>query len=126
MTVKVRNTGRVAGKEVVQLYIHEQRAKVVRPEKELKAFAKIALEPGEEKMSASNWGSAILPTTMFPFKTGSSIAASSMFWSVDLRRCGLKQTIEMTATEPLISRLTRNSLLKEFAIIPKVKPFTAS
>ncbi len=47
--VKVSNTGRVAGKEIVQLYIHEQRAKVVRPEKELKAFAKVALQPGEEK-----------------------------------------------------------------------------
>ena len=50
VTVKVRNTGRVAGKEVVQLYVHEQDAQVMRPEKELKAFAKVALEPGEEKI----------------------------------------------------------------------------
>jgi beta-glucosidase len=45
--VNVRNTGPVAGKEVVQLYVHERCAKVVRPEKELKAFIKVALQPGE-------------------------------------------------------------------------------
>jgi beta-glucosidase len=45
--VNVRNAGPVAGKEVVQLYVHERCAKVVRPEKELKAFTKVALQPGE-------------------------------------------------------------------------------
>src|SRR5207302_1390191 len=44
--VKIKNTGPVAGKEVVQLYVHEQHLKVVRPEKELKAFIKVALQPG--------------------------------------------------------------------------------
>ena len=48
VTVKVKNTGRVAGQEVAQLYVHEQRTRVVRPEKELKAFAKVALQPAEE------------------------------------------------------------------------------
>ena len=48
--LKVRNTGQKAGKEVAQLYVREQSPKVVRPEKELKAFAKVALQPGEEKM----------------------------------------------------------------------------
>jgi beta-glucosidase len=32
---------------VVQLYVHERCAKVVRPEKELKTFFKVALQPGE-------------------------------------------------------------------------------
>jgi beta-glucosidase len=48
--VTIKNTGNVAGKEVVQLYVREERPRVVRPEKELKAFAKVALEPGEEKI----------------------------------------------------------------------------
>ncbi|MCA9989717.1 MAG: glycoside hydrolase family 3 C-terminal domain-containing protein [Anaerolineales bacterium] len=43
----VRNTGRVAGQEVVQLYVHDHHATLTRPEKELKAFAKVALAPGE-------------------------------------------------------------------------------
>ena len=49
MTVKVRNTGDRAGKEVVQLYVRDVEASVPRPEKELKAFAKVSLEPGEAK-----------------------------------------------------------------------------
>lgn len=48
-TVKVKNTGKVEGKEVVQLYIGDDKASVVRPKKELKAFAKVSLLPGEEK-----------------------------------------------------------------------------
>ncbi len=49
VTVRVRNTGTRAGKEVIQLYVRDLEASVVRPEKELKAFAKVALDPGEEK-----------------------------------------------------------------------------
>lgn len=49
IAVKVKNTGDVAGKEVVQLYIGDDKSSVVRPLKELKHFQKIALNPGEEK-----------------------------------------------------------------------------
>lgn len=48
-TVSVKNTGNVAGKETVQLYIGDDKASVARPKKELKAFKKIALAPGETK-----------------------------------------------------------------------------
>jgi len=50
-TVKltVTNTGKVAGAEVVQLYVHDQQASVKRPEKELKGFQKVFLKPGEAK-----------------------------------------------------------------------------
>lgn len=49
VTIPVKNTGSVAGKEVVQLYIGDEKCSVLRPVKELKAFRKIALIPGEEK-----------------------------------------------------------------------------
>lgn len=49
ITVPVTNTGKVAGKEVVQLYIGDDKASVIRPTKELKAFAKVSLAPGETK-----------------------------------------------------------------------------
>lgn len=49
LTVTVKNTGRVAGKEIVQLYVGDDKCSVLRPLKELKHFAKVALEPGEEK-----------------------------------------------------------------------------
>lgn len=45
----VKNTGAVAGTEVVQLYIQDVTASVVRPVKELKGFEKVTLQPGEEK-----------------------------------------------------------------------------
>lgn len=49
VTVPVKNTGTVAGKEVVQLYVGDDKCSVLRPLKELKHFQKIALQPGEEK-----------------------------------------------------------------------------
>ena len=49
VTVTVRNSGARAGKEVVQLYVRSLNSQFVRPIKELKAFAKIALEPGESR-----------------------------------------------------------------------------
>ena len=48
-TVSVKNVGDVAGKEVVQLYIGDEKCTVLRPLKELKRFQKVALNPGEEK-----------------------------------------------------------------------------
>lgn len=49
VSVDVTNIGKVAGKEVVQLYIGDEESALVRPEKELKGFRKISLEPGETK-----------------------------------------------------------------------------
>ncbi len=49
LTVSVKNVGDVAGKEVVQLYIGDEKCTVLRPLKELKHFQKVALNPGEEK-----------------------------------------------------------------------------
>lgn len=45
----VKNVGGVAGKETVQLYIGDEKCRVLRPMKELKDFYKIALQPGEER-----------------------------------------------------------------------------
>lgn len=47
--VTVNNTGKIAGTQVVQLYIQDIAASVVRPVKELKGFKKVFLDPGEEK-----------------------------------------------------------------------------
>ena len=49
VSVDVTNTGDVAGKEVVQLYIGDDQSSVVRPVKELKGFRKIDLEPGQTR-----------------------------------------------------------------------------
>ncbi len=49
ITVTIHNSGTRAGKEVVQLYVELLASLFIRPNKELKAFAKIELEPGESK-----------------------------------------------------------------------------
>jgi len=122
--VKIKNTGRVAGKEVVQLYIHEQRTRVVRPEKELKAFAKITLQPGEEKIvrfdlskrDFAYYDVSLHDWAVNPGKFDILVGGSS-------KDLPLKQTIEVAATQTPHQRLTRNSLLKEFINHPKGKGF---
>jgi beta-glucosidase len=47
--VEIENTGARAGQEVLQLYVRDVECSVMRPEKELKAFAKVAPEPGETR-----------------------------------------------------------------------------
>ena len=49
ITLSVTNTGRQAGAEVVQLYLRDVKASVERPAKELKAFEKVYLQPGESR-----------------------------------------------------------------------------
>lgn len=49
ITIPVKNTGKVAGAEVVQLYVQDVKSSLPRPIKELKGFNKVWLEPGEEK-----------------------------------------------------------------------------
>jgi beta-glucosidase len=106
--VKVKNTGPVPGKEVVQLYLHEQCTKVVRPEKELKAFAKVALQPGEESTVSLHLANrdfayydvSIHDWAVNPGKFDLLVGGSS-------RDLPLKQTIELTATLTRYPRLTR-------------------
>ncbi|MPM65104.1 Beta-glucosidase BoGH3B [bioreactor metagenome] len=61
-SLTVRNIGDVAGDEVVQVYIHDQMASIVRPVKELKAFARLHLEAGEKKKVTFT-----LPVDLFSF-----------------------------------------------------------
>jgi beta-glucosidase len=49
ITVGITNTGSVAGSEIVQAYVHDVKSTIPRPEKELVAFEKVFLRPGETK-----------------------------------------------------------------------------
>jgi beta-glucosidase len=52
VSLRVKNSGTRAGKEVVQLYVRDVQSSVLRPVKELKGFAKLALQPGESREAA--------------------------------------------------------------------------
>ena len=60
--VDITNSGNLAGAEIVQIYVRDEKASVLRPVKELKGFEKIALQPGETKTVAVN-----LPARAFQF-----------------------------------------------------------
>ena len=49
VTLDVQNTGKRAGDEVVQLYVHQVKSSVKRPTKELRGFQRVTLQPGEIK-----------------------------------------------------------------------------
>jgi beta-glucosidase len=56
VSVDITNTGQRTGKEIVQVYVRDPQASLHRPEKELKAFAKVQLEPGERKTVTLSFG----------------------------------------------------------------------
>ncbi|MCF7875590.1 glycoside hydrolase family 3 C-terminal domain-containing protein, partial [Candidatus Bipolaricaulota bacterium] len=62
ISCNLTNTGDVSGAEVVQLYIRDEYASVTRPERELKGFEKIKLDPGEKKKVSFK-----LPTDLLGF-----------------------------------------------------------
>ncbi len=89
VSATVTNTGRRAGDEVVQLYIHQQAGRASRPVRELKGFQRVTLQPGERRVlsfdldeislqywSAANKGWVIDPGT-FDVWVGSSSNAPS-------------------------------------------------
>lgn len=124
--VKIRNTGSRAGAEVVQLYVHERTPRVRRPERELRAFAKVELLPGEERTVSfplgrrdfATWDVRIhdwaVQTGTFDVLVGGS--------SRDLP-LALPLVVRATAgaTNVAWAPLTRNSLVKAFADRPSGK-----
>ncbi|MEW4370541.1 glycoside hydrolase family 3 C-terminal domain-containing protein [Paenibacillus kandeliae] len=117
--VEVRNTGSVAGQDIVQLYVHDPESRVIRPEQELKGFAKVALEPGESKVVAFTLDKrafAYYNTELRDWHVESGeyelrIGASSR----DIR---LKQTIQVESTVQLKTVFHRNTIIGDIADNP--------
>ncbi len=120
--VQIRNTGNTFGQEIVQLYVHDPESHVIRPEQELKGFAKVALEPGESKtvsFTLDKRAFAYYNTELHDWHVESGeyelrIAASSR----DIR---LKQTIQVESTVKIKQVFHRNTTIGDIAANPATK-----
>lgn len=120
--VRVKNNGQMAGKEIVQLYVSKKNSKVIRPEKELKAFEKVYLEPGEEKeieftLDRRAFAYYEVDIKDWYVEEGEyeiSVGKSS-------REILLRETVNMKATRRLPKRFTRNTILEDLKNDPNGK-----
>ncbi len=119
-SVTVRNTGRVAGKEIVQIYVAAPNTGISRAEKELKGFAKVELAPGEAKavqikldrcafayynVRAARW---FVEPGEYQVLAGAS--------SRDIR---LAARVTLTSSDKLPLTVTRDTLLGDLLAYPK-------
>ena len=123
VSLTVSNTGKVTGKEVIQLYVADKESTVQRPVKELKAFDKIELQPGESKEVSftlnkrdfsyyskvyDRW---LAESGEFDILIGSS--------SRDIRLSG---SLNLSNTEKLNYKMTMFSFFSEYWENPQLKP----
>ncbi len=110
VALTVTNTGDRAGHEVVQVYVGDPVASVRRPQRELKAFAKVAIDPGERRRvqlsldgrdfsfwsaSARRWR---VEGGRFDIAVGASSRDIRLTASVDLAGDGFRPPLEATST----------------------------
>lgn len=120
--VTTTNTGQRAGKHVIQVYVSTDTGPVRRPARELRAFAKVDLEPGEsttmefslDRRAFAYWdvalGRWVVPGGEYRVQVGDSVSA-----------IGAESTIVLTG-DRIVSELTLESSLGEFLAHPVVGP----
>jgi len=123
VSLTLTNTGKRAGKEVVQLYVSDTESTLQRPVKELKAFDKIELAPGESKQVSfvlsvrdfsyysKQYDRWLAESGEFEILVGSS--------SRDIR---LNGSLTLTNTEELNYKITEFSFFAELWSNPQLKP----
>jgi beta-glucosidase len=114
VSVTVKNTGKVAGQEVIQLYVRDVESSVSRPEKELKHFAKVLLQPGEKKevsFQLSNRDFAFYSARHKQWVTESG--DFSILVGNSSRNLPLQQQVRLSVISPPKMVFTRYSLLKD-------------
>ena len=122
VTLKVKNTGNRAGKEIVQLYVADKTGAASRPVKELRNFVKVELQPQEEKtveMELDKRSFAWYNTDIHDWYAASGeyeiLAAAS---SRDIR---LKKTVYVESTRELPMHIHMNTTIGELLENPKTK-----
>ncbi|RPJ39504.1 MAG: glycosyl hydrolase, partial [Chloroflexi bacterium] len=119
VSVDVTNTGKMAGKETVQVYIHDPESSLVRPPKELKGFARVELQPGETRTVSipldfrafafyhPGYAQWVTESGAFTLLIGAS--------SADIR---CRQTVTLESTLRLPSLLNMESTMREWMADP--------
>lgn len=134
--VKVKNTGKMAGKEIVQLYIRDVESSVIRPPKELKGFEKVELKPGEEKTVTFTLGKRAFAYYNVDIKDWHVESGDfEILVGSSSRDITLKAVVYVQSTVAIKKRFTRNStfgdliaslvgveILKQF--LKKLGPFS--
>lgn len=122
ISVDVTNTGSMAGKEIVQVYVHDQSSKLGRPPKELKGFVKLELQPGETKTATvaldfrafayyhPGYRRWVAESGAFDIMVGAS--------SADIRQ---STTVTLESTQELPSILDEESTVREWFDDPRGK-----
>ena len=117
--VDVKNIGKVAGKEVVQLYIGDKESTVFRPIRELKGFEKVSLKPGElktvtfklDKRAFAYWNTTLndwhVETGAFAVEIGKSS-----------REIALEAEVIVTSTQAIPVRYTQDSIFQDLMTNP--------
>jgi len=114
--VSVKNTGNVAGKEVVQLYLSAPTQNIDKPEDELKAFAKTGLlAPGQSQFMVFT----LHPSDLASFYTGKSewIADAGEYKvKVGISSRNIEKTVSFTLAKPIITERTHTALTPQVSI----------
>jgi beta-glucosidase len=110
VSVKIKNTGSIAGKEVVQLYVKDVDSTMPRPEKELKGFEKVSLQPGEEKTVTFELGHRAFAYYNVKLKDWHvETGTFEILVGKSSRNILLRDTVDVESTVTIKKILTRNS-----------------
>lgn len=126
VSVTVTNTGSVAGKEVVQLYVGNPGTKIRRPIRELKGFEKVALNPGESKevtITLDARAFAYYEVKIHDFYVESGAYVISVGSSSRDLRC--EGTVEVEATKALPIKISKETTIGELMQIPAAQAMLA-
>lgn len=121
--VKVKNTGKYAGKEAVQLYVKAPAGGLGKPSKELKAFAKTKqLQPGESEVLTLSWN--VMDMASFNIKSSSwELAKGDYKWLVGASSTDIRCTIDQKVAKA--QKVKANDVMKPQVTI-KAHPMVAS
>lgn len=114
VTVKIKNTGGMEGKEIVQLYVRDIESTLPRPVKELKGYAKVSLQPGEETTVSFDLDKRAFAYYNVKLKDWHvETGEFEILIGKSSRDIELKETVEVESSVILKKVITRHSTLGE-------------